>query len=347
MDSKGIPMTHAQISARLEGATKFWIDLWGKCERALELQSLAQPYLADPNKQVPASIHEPLAALEQELYCAGVPTSGEALKGFMVGLNLALGTIKDLREDLRESFNFETIAKLMETRRSLPEGFDDWSMACTEETLMYNVGDTLAHVAARHGYLPDDFRGWAWMSAGSGMTVAHVAAMYGHLPQDFHNWELAGESGETVAHIAAEFSSLPANFNRLSLCDKTGTTVAHILAIHERLPEGFDDWGMCDRRGWSVAHEAAKHGTLPAGFDRWGITDLNGWSVAHEAAERGFLPEDFNQWDLKTNEGVSVAQVYRENGYDLPEGFDQWDLISAEYHPDYREDSYETPKMGM
>ena len=347
MDNKGIPMTQAQVSARLEGATNFWVDLRDKAERALNLQTLAQPYLADPNKQVPASIHKPLSTLEQELYASGVPTGGKALEGFMAGLNLALGTIEDLREDLRESFNFETLAKLMETRRSLPDGFDDWSMACETETHLYYAGDTLAHVAARHGYLPDDFKGWAWMSPGSGMTVAHVAAMYGHLPKDFYNWELAGESGETVAHVAAEFSSLPANFNRLSLCDKTGTTVAHILAIHERLPEGFDDWAMCDHNGWSVAHEAAKHGTLPGGFDRWDITDLNGWSVAHTAAEFGLLPEEFNQWALKNNDGISVAQLYRENGYDLPEDFDQWDLVAAEYRPGYREDSYETPKMGM
>jgi hypothetical protein len=347
MDNKGIPMTQAQVSARLEGATNFWTDLRDKAERALALQKLAQPYLADPNKQVPASIHKPLSALEQELYATGVPASGKALEGFMAGINLALGTIKDLREDLRESFNFETIANLMETRRPLPEGFDDWSMASEAETHLYYVGDTLAHVAARHGYLPDDFKGWAWMSTGSGMTVAHVAAMYGHLPKDFYNWELAGHNGETVAHVAAEFSSLPANFNRLSLCDKTGMTVAHILAIQEDLPDGFDDWGMCDKRGWSVAHEAAKHGTLPEGFDRWEITDLNGSTVAHTAAEFGLLPEGFNQWGLTNSEGISVAQVYVEHGQDLPENFDQWGLISAEYRPGYQEDSYETPKMGM
>jgi len=347
MDNKGIPMTLAQASARLEGAATFWTDLRDKAERVLSLQALAQPYLADPNKQVPATIHEPLSALEQELYASGVPTSSEALQGFVAGINLALGTIGDIKEDMRESFNFETIAKLMETRRPLPDGFDDWSIACETETHLHYAGDTLAHVAARYGYLPDDFRGWAWMSSGSGETVAHVAAMYGHLPKDFYNWELAGQSGETVAHVAAEFSSLPKNFSRLGLCDKAGTTVAHILAIHERLPEGFDDWGLCDRRGWSVGHEAAKHGTLPADFDRWGITDLNGWSVAHEAADRGLLPEGFNQWGIKTGEGVSVAQIYRENGYDLPDNFDQWDLVSAEYRPGYREDSYETPKMGM
>jgi hypothetical protein len=347
MDNKGIPMTLAQASARLEGAANFWTDLRDKAERALNLQALAQPYMADPNKQIPASIHEPLSTLTQELSAAGVATNGEALKGFMVGLNLALGTIGDLKEDMRESFNFETIAKLMETRRPLPDGFDDWSMVCEKETHLHYVGDTLAHVAARYGYLPDDFKGWSWMSAGSGMTVAHIAAVHGCLPKDFHNWELANEHGVTVAHLAAEHDTLPEGFNRLDLRSHLGTTVAHILAIHGRLPEGFDNWGLCNRSGFTVAHEAAKFGTLPDGFDRWELADVNGWSVAHTAAEFGTLPAEFNQWHLKDNNGISVAQAYRELGGYLPEDFDQWDLVAAEYRPDYREDSYETPKMGM
>lgn len=341
-------LNSAAVSARLDLVMGHMSDIRDKAEKIQALDERIQSNEA-AGRNTPADVHHQHEELTQKFYEMGIPYEGGAIKGLMAGLNLALSELSDLKHDLDQlqpkqegttAAEFARYAGLMKHRKELPEGFDQWG-------LVDSVGQTLAHVAARHGYLPADFKGWSWVNPDDGRTVAHVAAMYGHLPKDFYNWEMTDESGWSVGHVAADYNTLPKNFSRIGLCNKYGTTVAHVLAIHDRLPEWFGDWGMCDRKGWSVAHEAAKHGTLPGGFDRWDISDINGWSVAHTAAEFGLLPDGFSQWHLRNNEGVSVAQIHRENGYDLPEDFDQWDLVAREYRPDYREDSCETPKMGM
>lgn len=345
-NAKNKHLNAAAVSARLDIMMGNLKDIRDKAEK---IQTLTERIQGDEaaGRKISAAVHHQHEDLTQELYKMGVPCEAQDIKGLLAGLNLGLRQISDLKHDLDEfreqqgdMATFETIVHLMSTGQDLPGAFDRWYITDNE-------GITLAHEAARFGYLPADFKGWAWALPNGGSTVAHTAAIYGHLPKDFHNWELADEHGVTVAHVAAEHDTLPNGFNRLGLSTRLGTTVAHVLAIHGRLPEDFADWGMCDRKGWSVAHEAAKYGTLPADFEKWALADVNGWSVAHTSAEFGLLPAGFTQWHLKDNNGVSVAQVYREHGYDLPEDFDQWDLVSAEYRPDYREDSYETPKMGM
>jgi len=345
-NTKNNRLSAAAANVRLETAIGCMTEIRDKADK---IQTLAERIQGDEaaGRKTSAAVHHQHEDLTQELYEMGIPCEPKDIKGLMAGLNLALGEMNDIKRDLdslREQQGdmdtFETIVHLMETRQELPGVFDRWHISDDE-------GMTLAHVAARHGYLPDDFKGWAWAIPNGGYTVAHIAAIYGHLPKDFHNWELANEHGVTVAHTAAEHDTLPKGFNRLDLRSHLGTTVAHILAIHGRLPDNFDNWGLCNRSGFSVAHEAAKFGTLPEGFDRWDLADVNGWTVGHTAAEFGVLPEGFDQWHLKDSNGVSVAQAYRELGGDLPVDFDQWELVSAEYRPDYKEDSYETPKMGM
>lgn len=345
--TKNKHLNAAAVSARLDIVMGHMVELRDMADK---IQSLNDRIQRDEEHglNISAAVFHRRDDLTQALYEMGIPCEAQDIKGLLAGLNIGMRQISDLKNDLDEfrekqgdMATFEMIAHRMSTKQELPGGFDRWYLTNDE-------GETLAHVAARYGYLHDDFKGWAWAMPNSGYTVAHIAAVHGRLPKDFHNWELANEHGVTVAHVAAEHGTLPKDFDRVGLSTRLGTTVAHVLAIHGRLPEDFADWGMCDRKGWTVAHEAAKYGTLPADFDKWSMTDVNGWSVTHTAAEFGTLPaKGFDQWHLKDNNGDSVAQVYRELGYDLPEDFDQWDLVSPEYRPDYREDSYETPKMGM
>src|SRR3990167_9349166 len=125
------------------------------------------------------------------------------------------------------------------------------------------------------------FLSWAFSHGASledrenegGRTVAHMAARCGYLPPGFDRWELDAKNGWTVAHAAAATGHLPSGFDRWELADERGWTVAHAAADTGHLPSGFDRWELADIDGWTVAHEAARYGHLPSGFDRWELAD--------------------------------------------------------------------------
>jgi hypothetical protein len=141
---------------------------------------------------------------------------------------------------------------------------------------------------ARRGRLSKRFTRWTLVNR-HGDTVAHVAARYGHLPEDFNQWAITrpGRDGLTVAHVAASKGHLPEGFNQWSLaCELSGHTVAHAAARRGRLPVGFRRWALADKRGWTVAHELAMAGwRFPHLFqfwdeDRiWDMHDMKGRTV--------------------------------------------------------------------
>lgn len=70
----------------------------------------------------------------------------------------------------------------------LPEGFKSW------EVVINDRGDTIAHLCAQLGNLPDDYNDW-WITNFQGKTVAAAAAESGHIPENFHFWNIQGRNG--------------------------------------------------------------------------------------------------------------------------------------------------------
>lgn len=59
----------------------------------------------------------------------------------------------------------------------------------------------MAHVAAHHGHIPDDFDRWDIVDR-RGWSVAHDAAINNNLPGDFDQWDLTDVDGVTVRNVA-------------------------------------------------------------------------------------------------------------------------------------------------
>ena len=81
-----------------------------------------------------------------------------------------------------------------------------------------NSDQTVAHWAAMHYLLPDDFDNWR-LTTGSGKSPT-VAEVYlrsnGEMPESFNDWGLATK-GKPLAHIAVDLGVLPKNFYNLDL----------------------------------------------------------------------------------------------------------------------------------
>lgn len=154
------------------------------------------------------------------------------------------------------------------------------------------VGDTLAHMAARNWFLPNGFNQWA-MANWMGWTVAHEAAKERNLPEGFDQWAMTTNSGWSVAHEAAWRGYMPDGFDRWELADEHGRTVAHAAAEQGHLPRDFSQWTLADESGWSVAHVAATYGHLPEDFDQWELADFHGKTVRDVAVEHGHVPDTF------------------------------------------------------
>lgn len=171
-------------------------------------------------------------------------------------------------------------------------GFSDFEARNVADLSRANeVGDTLAHMAARQWILPEGFDQWG-LANWVGWTVGHEAAKERNLPEGFDKWGLATENGWSVAHEAAWRGYMPDDFNRWDIADEHGRTVAHAAAEQGHLPAGFNQWALADESGWSVAHVAAEHGHLPADFDQWDLADYHGKTVRDVAIEHGHFPDN-------------------------------------------------------
>ncbi len=160
------------------------------------------------------------------------------------------------------------------------------------------------------------------------LTLAHLAAKHGNLPEDFNKWDLRDYKSKTVAHMAAEHGNIPEGFDwkRYGLmCDIEGRTVYHSAAEGGCLPEWFDEWHLEDEDGWTVAHFAAYYCKIPGNFDwqRYGMMrdTRYGETVYHEAASNKCLPQWFDDWDIADNNGKTVAHN-AALGKNLPGDFD-------------------------
>jgi hypothetical protein len=140
--------------------------------------------------------------------------------------------------------------------------------------------------------LGDDFSQWD-LADNRGETVAHVAARVGYLPVTFHLWNIADKKGLSVAHTAAQYGHLPIDFDQWGLARKDGCTVAHVAAWCGCLPTDFNQWDLADNDGWTVAHEAAKFMELPFDFNQWGLIDDNGLSVLRRFLQTPNISDKF------------------------------------------------------
>lgn len=145
------------------------------------------------------------------------------------------------------------------------------------------------------------------------LTVAHVAAKHRNLPEDFKYWEIDNEAGWSVAHESAAAGYLPKDFDNWWLSDRDVTSVAHVAVRYKHLAELFVErcnrWDIKNKYEWSVAHVAARHDTLPENFDRWEISNYQGWTVAHELVSLREPPPNFSAWDLADKDGTTVAHI--------------------------------------
>ena len=95
----------------------------------------------------------------------------------------------------------------------------------------------LAHHAATRNLIPKDGSLLYQIKDDEGFTAAHVAAAHGYLPEDFNQWELCNNSGWTVAHEAANAGCLPSDFGEddpilWDMETHRGLTVREVYAKH-------------------------------------------------------------------------------------------------------------------
>ena len=90
------------------------------------------------------------------------------------------------------------------------------------------IAMSVAHHATVRNLIPKNGPHLYQIKDEYGWTVAHVAAAHGYLPEDFDQWELCNISGWTVAHEAARYNSLPKYFDKWELATKNGYTVRNI-----------------------------------------------------------------------------------------------------------------------
>jgi hypothetical protein len=110
----------------------------------------------------------------------------------------------------------------------------DWTWDMADEE-----GWTLAHeyVSAGRTFPDGDFKQWGLTDIW-GNTVAHIAAENGVLPEDFDEWALSDADGASVAHYAAEFGTLPSGFDQWDLKGTDGKTVREVYDKHSANPVG-------------------------------------------------------------------------------------------------------------
>lgn len=130
---------------------------------------------------------------------------------------------------------FARVRELMELART-GELFEvaDWTWDMADEE-----GWTLAHeyVSAGRTFPDGDFKQWG-LTDTWGNTVAHIAAENGVLPEGFDEWALEDADGASVAHVAAEFGSLPPHFDQWDLKGTGGKTVREVYEENADIPVG-------------------------------------------------------------------------------------------------------------
>jgi len=92
----------------------------------------------------------------------------------------------------------------------------------------------LAHHAATRNLIPKDGSLLYQIKDDEGFTAAHVAAAHGYLPEDFNQWELCNNSGWTVAHEAARHNGIPEGFTQWELTTTSGVTVREVYEKYKK-----------------------------------------------------------------------------------------------------------------
>lgn len=204
-----------------------------------------------------------------------------------------------------------TIADIAMENGVIPQNFDP--------IRLYNNRYTFAHVLARIGGLPANYKDWQYTDV-LGWSVAHEAAASGNLSEDFDDWYIKeGDLHRTVLYTAATHGTFPLTFSvwemvdddetaHWTISDNPGGKIVFVAVSHDTLPSHFNKWEIINAIGCTVAHEAARYGTLPKDFSRWDLANEDGRTVAHEAARHGRLPPNFSRWDLADEDGWTVAE---------------------------------------
>jgi hypothetical protein len=171
------------------------------------------------------------------------------------------------------------------------------------DNVVEEQGYTLAHLAAKHGCLPNKIKLFSIKDA-SGRTAAHEAAKYNHLPANFSLWKMESLSGWTVAHELAYYHTLPLSFPYWALCTEYVAPVAVIAFLSGHPPDGFDMWDIQTYDNQTtLAHILARAGLLPLSFDKWDILDGSQESVAGCAVRSLRLPDTFTRFSIKDKHG--------------------------------------------
>jgi hypothetical protein len=134
-----------------------------------------------------------------------------------------------------------------------------------------------------------DFDQWD-LANEAGWTIAHTAAKFGYLPADFSQWSMADNKGFTVAHHAAILGDLPVNFNQWGLVTKENESVLRSLLSRKYCIKFMEKWmtekPLCRTIGdWEVFKAE-----LPEIYQKYTISDhmLNA-DNDHGALQRAFL----------------------------------------------------------
>ncbi|MDR2613486.1 MAG: ankyrin repeat domain-containing protein [Deltaproteobacteria bacterium] len=123
---------------------------------------------------------------------------------------------------------------LGEALRAIVRGFGELRPESVMETRYYECADL-----ARLGRLPEGFRDWGLcIPRLDFVPVAHIAAAHGHLPEDFDRWDVSTRTGWTAAHQAALYGHLPEGYDGPDYADGEGVTVSDVLALRERAGTG-------------------------------------------------------------------------------------------------------------